>query len=229
MCYDDQLCNQLNNYKLMNRIRRKQYIKYFSIILLLAILLYFFSELGIERIRSKIDTFGIWAPFTIFALRSISIIIPALPSTAYSLLSGSLLGFKTGLIVIFLSDIFACTSSYLIARIYGRGFVNRLVGKKFISRVEKLSQNHLERNFFLLLGLLMTGLFDFVCYGAGLAKSPLNKFVPAMLLSIILSDTPIVALGAGILEGGKTILVFSVFAIFVLALITKRVKQIANL
>ena len=40
---------------------------------------------------------GIWAPLGIYVLRFTSIVIPALPSTAYSILAGGLLGFEKGL------------------------------------------------------------------------------------------------------------------------------------
>lgn len=67
---------------------------------------------------------------------------------------------------------------------------------------------------------LMTGLFDFVCYGVGLTKTPWQKFIPALLISIALSNPPIVALGAGVLESGKLLLGFALMGVFALGLIT---------
>jgi hypothetical protein len=40
-----------------------------------------------------------------------------------------------------------------------------------MAQVDRLSRRHLERNFFLMTGFLMTGLFDFVAYGVGLITS----------------------------------------------------------
>ncbi len=70
----------------------------------------------------------------------------------------------------------------------------------------------------------MTGLFDFVSYAAGLAKVPWTKFAPALILSVALSNPPIVALGAGLLDGGKRVLIFSVLGIFAISLITAKLN-----
>ena len=74
----------------------------------------------------------------------------------------------------------------------------------------------------------MTGFFDFVSYGIGLTKTPWLKFLPALVISILLSNPPVVALGAGILDGGKSILIFAVVGIFILALITAKTRASSN-
>ncbi|MGB7085101.1 MAG: hypothetical protein WBD47_06080 [Phormidesmis sp.] len=94
-----------------------------------------------------------------------------------------------------------------------------------MTRVDSFSQKHLERNFFLMTAFLMTGFFDFVAYGVGLARAPWQKFLPALALSIALSNPPIVALGSGLLEGGKLLLVFALLGMFGLALVTGLVRR----
>ena len=89
-----------------------------------------------------------------------------------------------------------------------------------MDRIDTLSQRHLEQNFFLLTGFLMTGFFDFVCYGVGLTRAPWLRFAPALIISIIISNPPIVALGAGLLEGGKLLVGFALLGVFGLAIAT---------
>ncbi len=175
---------------------------------------------GISQLRANVENFGIWAPLAIFFLRFTSVVIPALPGTAYSVLAGGLLGFSQGLIVICLADLCSCSISFSLSRQFGRSFVQRLVGETFITRVDTLSQRHLERNFFLMTAFLMTGFFDFVAYGVGLTKASWLSFIPALILSIVISNPPIVALGSGLLEGGKLLLVFAILGAFALALLT---------
>ena len=43
--------------------------------------------------------------------------------------------------------------------------------------------------------LLMSGFFDFVCYAIGLTKITWKKFMPALIFSILISDSPFVASG----------------------------------
>lgn len=198
-----------------------------SIVFILAIVL--IQSFDLNLLKEKVKLMGVWAPITIFALRFSSVVIPAIPSTGFSLIAGGLLGFKLGIIVICIADILSCSTSFLISRKYGIRLARSLMGHKFMQKVERISSKQLENNFFLMTGILMTGFFDFFCYGIGLTRTPFRKFLPAMLLSIIISNPPIVALGAGLLEGGKEILISSILGILILALITRITNYNLNL
>ena len=121
----------------------------------------FLQRYGIEPLRGAVEDMGFWAPLGLFLLRGISIILPALPSSVYSLLAGSLLGFKVGYLTIILSDLIFCSTAFFIARRWGRNPVSRLVGAGAMEKIDGFSKNQLEGNFFLMTGLLMTGIFDF--------------------------------------------------------------------
>jgi uncharacterized membrane protein YdjX (TVP38/TMEM64 family) len=168
---------------------------------------------------------GVWAPLGIVVLRGISILLPALPSTAYSLLAGALLGFETGLITIFITDVVFCQVAFLVAKRYGQKPVQALVGVKASKRIESFNQSQIEGNPFFLTGLLMTGLFDFVSYAAGLGGTKWKTFTPALIISVALSDPPIVALGAGVFSGGKLMLGVALLGVFALAIISGAVKK----
>ena len=206
-----------------SKIRR--IVQFIAIGLLVAIAVWGVHHFGLERIRANIEQLGIWAPLGIFVLRFTSVVIPALPGTAYSALAGGLLGFTKGVMVISLADFASCSLSFFLSRQYGRGLVQKLVGERFMNRVDSLSQQHLDRNFFLMTAFLMTGFFDFVCYGVGLTKTLWIRFLPALILSILISNPPVVALGAGVLEGGKLLLGFALLGAFGLAAITGFVQK----
>tara|TARA_Y100001968_G_scaffold127734_1_gene116587 strand:- start:1009 stop:1662 length:654 start_codon:yes stop_codon:yes gene_type:complete len=215
---------------------KKNYLNLISIIFRVSIFIgsfvlvfYLINTYGIQKLRSSVDSMGALAPIGLFSLRSISIIIPALPSTAYSILAGALLGFKKGIITICLADLSSCLISFYLSREYGRKLIKKLIGAKFMNKVELISQKHLENNLFLMTGFLMTGLFDFVCYAVGLTRTPLKKFLPPLIISILLSNPPIVALGAGILDGGKQFLIFAVLGILSLAAITSKINVLQRI
>jgi len=157
------------------------------------------AGIGKDDIRLYVEQLGILAPLGLFALRFSSVVIPALPGTAYSVLAGGLLGFWQGLAVMCLADLLSCSLSFWLAKRFGRSLIRKLVGDRFIGRVERFSQKNLERNIFLMAAFLMTGFFDFVAYGVGLAKAPWKRFLPALVLSIVVSNPPVVAFGAGLL------------------------------
>lgn len=182
---------------------------------------------ALEPLHAQVESMGmgVWAPLGIVALRGLSILLPALPSTMFSVLAGGVLGFKTGLITIYITDLVFCQIAFLIAKQYGRKPVQKLVGEKASKRIESFNQSQIEGNPFFLTGLLMTGLFDFVSYAAGLGGTKWRTFTPALIISVALSDLPIVALGAGVFDGGKLTVVFASLGVFVLAIIAGAVKK----
>ena len=113
-----------------------------------------------------------------------------------------------------------------------------------MKRVEKISQEYIEHNFFLMTAFLMTQFFDFVCYGIGLTKISWRKFMPALILSILISDAPFVAAGYAfkdlkgisfnqLLNGdvnliyGKYLIIFiaSILSIFLLGILNILIKK----
>jgi len=205
--------------------------KFLSILFFVAVaivLIYIIQNYGIEPLRTQVANMGIWAPLGIFILRGISIILPALPSSAYSLLAGSLLGFQTGYFTILISDMIFCQAAFFIARNYGRAPVRKLVGIKAMKRIESFNQNQLEGNFFLMTGLLMTGLFDFLSYAIGIGGTRWRIFTPALLISLLISDSILVAVGAGVSQGAGILLGLALLGMFALATISGLAKNISK-
>ena len=209
----------------------KKGLKIAAILALFVLAVVALQRYGIEPLRTAVEGMGFWAPLGIFLLRGVSIILPALPSSIYSLLAGSLLGFKTGYLTIVLSDLLFCSSAFLIARTWGRGPVSRLVGKRAMERIDGFSKNQLEGNFFLMTGLLMTGLFDFLSYAIGISRTRWRVFAPALLISVLVSDSILVTVGAEAangVDGSKSAglpLGLALLAMFGLAVLTGLMKK----
>ena len=127
-----------------------------------------------------------------------------------------------------IADFLACSANFFIARRYGRPVVQRLVGKRFMDKLERWSKKYLEGNFFLLTGAMMSSFFDYMCYGAGLCRMPWQRFMSALGLSIVLVKPPIVAVGAGILQGEKLLIGASVVGVLAIALISAWTRRKAN-
>ena len=82
-----------------------------------------------------------------------------------------------------------------------------------MKRIESFNQNQLEGNFFLMTGLLMTGLFDFLSYAIGIGGTRWKIFTPALLISLLISDSILVAVGAGVSQGAGLFLGISLLLI----------------
>lgn len=215
----------MNNFNFVSKSKLISILKLIAIALAVVGGIWLVNQIGIEQIQKTIQQLGIWGFVAIFALRLTSVIIPALPGTAYSVLAGGLFGFLPGLIVICLADLISCSLSFSLSRRYGRNLIAKFLSDNALMRIDKLSRQNLENNFFLMTAFLMTGLFDFVCYGVGLTKIPWHNFLPALLISIALSNPPIVALGAGVLTSGKMLLGFAILGVFILGVITAIVQR----
>jgi uncharacterized membrane protein YdjX (TVP38/TMEM64 family) len=181
--------------------RLKTGLKVSAWIAIFIVAVVYLQRYGIAPLQSAVNDMGIWAPLGLFLLRGVSIILPALPSSVYSLLAGSLLGFKAGYLTIILSDLVFCSAAFFIARRWGRGPVSRLVGASAMKRIDGFSKNQLEGNFFLMTGLLMTGLFDFLSYAIGISRTHWRVFAPALLISVLISDSILVTVGAEAAKG----------------------------
>ena len=203
----------------------KRILKISAWVAVLIIAVVYLQRYGIGPLKEAVDDMGFWAPLGLFLLRGISIILPALPSSVYSLFAGSLLGFKLGYITIILSDLVFCSSAFFIARQWGRSPVSRLVGARAMEKIDGFSKNQLEGNFFLMTGLLMTGLFDFLSYAIGISRTDWKLFAPALLISVLISDSILVAVGAGAAQGASITLGLALLAMFALATLTGLLKN----
>ena len=189
--------------KLMNS-QSYRYIGLSFFILIVSISFFYLDVNGIRElflnVVGRLNTnrfFGLILIFILFLLRSISIIIPVLPGTIFSVAAGYQFGFIQGLVIIFCADFLSCSISFLLARKLGRDYIMNLLGSRQMRRVESISKDYLEKNYFLMTALLMSGFFDFVCYAIGLTKITWKRFMPALIFSIIISDAPFVASGFG--------------------------------
>ena len=190
-----------------NKITNSQSYRYIGLSFFILIVSISFFYLDVNGIRElflnvvgRLNTnrfFGLILIFILFLLRSISIIIPVLPGTIFSVAAGYQFGFIQGLVIIFCADFFSCSISFLLARKLGRDYIMNLLGSRQMRRVESISKDYLEKNYFLMTALLMSGFFDFVCYAIGLTKITWKRFMPALIFSIIISDAPFVASGFG--------------------------------
>jgi uncharacterized membrane protein YdjX (TVP38/TMEM64 family) len=215
---------------MQNRINK--FLKLSLAILIIVTAIWFVNRIGINQLRTNVAQFGIWAPLTLILLRLTSIIIPVLPGTAYALLSGALLGFGQGLMVVIIADSLACNTNFFIARRYGRQVVQRIVGKRLMNKLDQWSKKYLEGNFFIMTGTLMTSFFDYICYAIGLSHISWKRFVSALGVSLIIFKPSVVAAGAGLIQGEKLLIGGSLIGMLVIGIISawfrSKEKQLAQ-
>ena len=71
----------------------------------------------------------------------------------------------------------------------------------------------------------MTGLFDFLSYAIGISQTRWRIFAPALVISVLISDSILVAVGAGVTQGASVMLGIALLAMFALATLTGLLKK----
>ena len=80
---------------MMNQ-KNGKWLKLAGIAIATVLVVLLIQRYGISQLQANVETLGVWAPLALFFLRFTSVVIPALPGTAYSVLAGGLLGFSQG-------------------------------------------------------------------------------------------------------------------------------------
>ncbi|MEB3293630.1 MAG: VTT domain-containing protein [Synechococcales bacterium] len=173
---------------------------------------------GVEQIRTTVNQFGLWGVALLLGLRWLSVVIPVISGTAYALVAGAIYGLGPGVLIIAIADFLACLLNFYLSKRHGRHLAQQMVGEVFMARIDRWHERHLERNFFLMTGLMSTGFFDFTSYGLGVTKLGWKRFLAILSLSIPISKPPFVAVGAGLAEGQRGLFFAAIGAIFLLAI-----------
>lgn len=113
-------------------------IFYISILLVFIILFLLFLkfeyidklDLNPEKIRDKLLEFGVYAPIILIAIQFFLAIISILPSTLFSIAGGYLFGQFYGTLYSLLGMLLGSFVVFLVAKKYGRSFVEKLVDKR---------------------------------------------------------------------------------------------------
>lgn len=125
---------------------------------------------GTQQFRALIQGAGPWAPLVYVLLKASTYVIAPLSGTTVKLASGALFGVWEGMLLSLLGDTLGGTLNYWIARIFGRAGIAKFAGKKALAQVDHAAQR--VRGWRILLGarLLLSSVYDFISYAAGLAR-----------------------------------------------------------
>ncbi len=149
------------------------------------------TQVNPDRIREFVLGFGVWAP-VVYLLAYGQPIVP-LPASVMTITGGLAFGPLWGTAAALGGATMRASTQFLVARMLGRGAVEKLLKGK----VESLDQKIGEHGFkaVLLIRLIPSFPFDMLNYGLGFSKVRFRSYVPATFLGMIPGTFAYVYLG----------------------------------
>jgi len=181
------------------------------------------------KLQQFIQSFGFWAPFAYIIIYAIGPIL-MFPGSILSLAGGLAFGPLWGtMYTVFAATIGAC-GAFWVARIMGRGFVEKLAKGKLKTFDDSVAEHGLKVILFLRLVPLFP--FNALNYAAGLSKMRFVDYLIGTLVGIIPGTFAYVYLGSS-LTNILSWQFFSAIALFVLitivvTIVKKRKKGVAS-
>ena len=182
-------------------------------------LIYLIETLGVERIRSFIESAGPLAPLVYIAIKISTYVFAPLSSGPLQLSSGVLFGLWGGTFYTLVGEVLGGTISFLIARYLGRPIVERFVGQEGMGRVDSFVGQLGGWRALIYARLFLFAIYDFISYAAGLScKIKLHQYV---IVSSTLGFIPtflFVAAGASLADNRELVIIIY-FAIVLLSIV----------
>lgn len=137
------------------------------------------SELlgGAEKLRAAVEGAGVWAPLVYVLVKASTYIIAPLSGTSVEMASGALFGVWAGAGLSLLGSTLGGSVNYWIARTLGRAGVEKFAGKKALAKVDDTADRVGGWRTLLAARVVLSAIYDFISYAAGLARLPFWQFV----------------------------------------------------
>lgn len=126
-------------------------------------------HIGLEGLREKVETAGIYAPIIILILKATTIIVAPLGGTPLYPIAGALFGFWYALGLTLLGDFIGSTIAFYISRKFGRTVLHFFMTKTQTPTVEKVVGRLGEVKSFIKARIFFAGFMDLFAYAAGLS------------------------------------------------------------
>lgn len=143
---------------------------------------------GVEKLRSLVESAGLFAPLVFIGLKTLTYVIAPLSGTPLKLIGGALFGFWDGLLFIVIGDVLGASLNFWIARLFRVKAIVKLGGKKTLKQIDSTTQHVGGWRALLAARLFLSSLYDYIAYAAGLSNLPFRQFFLVTLFAGIPSS-----------------------------------------
>jgi len=185
-----------------------------------------FKKLSVDDVRNYILSFGVLAPVTSFFLMVFQSVAAPLPAFLITFANAAIFGWVWGAVLSWSSAMAGAVLCFYIAKIYGRGTVEKLTSKFALESVDLFFEKYGSQAI-LIARLLPFMSFDIVSYAAGLTSMSFWSFFWATGLGQ-LPATIIYSYIGGMLTGSARMVVAGLLTLFALTAVIFLVKKMWN-
>lgn len=152
---------------------------------------------GVEQFRRLIEGAGPLAPLAYIGLKAATYVVAPLSGTPIKLAGGALFGFWEGFTYVMIGDTLGACLNFWIARFFRLKGVVKLAGKNALKQIDETTQHVGGWKALLVARLLLSSLYDFIAYAAGLSNLKFKHFfwvtvvagIPSTLFAAWLGDS----------------------------------------
>ncbi|MGH7158073.1 MAG: TVP38/TMEM64 family protein [Candidatus Saccharimonadales bacterium] len=160
---------------------------------------------GPTAFRSLIEGAGPWTPVVYVLLKASTYVIAPLSGVSVKLASGALFGVWEGLALSVAADALGSSLNYWIARTFGRKGVQKFAGKQSLSQVDRVASKVATWQILLIARQVLSFMYDFISYAAGLARFRFDQFLAVSTLGSIPISLVYALLGDAAVESSSVL------------------------
>jgi len=138
---------------------------------------------GATKMRSWIEHAGAWAPLVYVGLKASTYVIAPLSGTPVKLAGGVLFGFWEGAALSLTGDALGASLNFWIARLFRDRGITRFAGRKAIKQIDELTEHVGGWRALLAARLVLSSLYDFISYAAGISSLRFREFFLVTVLA----------------------------------------------
>ena len=167
------------------------------------------QSIGIEALQDTIADAGLLGPLIFMGIKAFTFTFAPLSAGPIQFASGVLFGVVEGTVYSVLGELIGGAINFIIARVYGRRIVTRLVGRVAMKRVDEAYERYLGGWRSLLVArVFLFPVYDFISYAVGFSQIRFSVYVLVSFWGGLLPTFIFVWIGSEASQNQDILLVF---------------------
>lgn len=188
---------------ILNKIFTLAFLKFFLLIgvILLSGAIIFYGKIPLDpkELRLWVTDKGGIAPFLLVLINNIAIFNPFIPNQIIHITAGALYGPVVGFLMIYPSSILGWSLNYFLGRKLGRGFVEEMIGKDTLAKLDDNVRKATLKDFIIL--IFTPGVsYDVLGYIAGTVKANFKNFFFGAVIGSVVPTIITISVGEVVVE-----------------------------